>query len=64
MRDISAIVPDDVWLTSMAVAFAGDSSSGTTGQSGSTTSQSGQGAAAVTLDPVSTAVPALTVVIP
>jgi hypothetical protein len=47
MRDISAIVPDDVWLTSMAVAFSGDSNAGT-GQSGSTTSQSGQGAATVT----------------
>jgi hypothetical protein len=46
MRDISAIVPEDVWLTSMDAAFtttAGTSTSGT-----STTPQAGAAAAVVT----------------
>jgi hypothetical protein len=44
MRDISAIVPDDVWLTSMSVAFSGDqNASGTTG-----VTQAASGVAAVT----------------
>jgi hypothetical protein len=47
MRDISEIVPDDVWLTSMAVAFNG---SGTTagGGTSTTTQQPGTAAAAAT----------------
>jgi hypothetical protein len=46
MRDISAIVPDDVWLTSMAVNFSG---SGTTpGGTATTTQQAGSSAPAVT----------------
>jgi hypothetical protein len=46
MRDISAIVPDDVWLTSMAVTFNG---TGTTPAGGSsTTTQPGTAAATVT----------------
>ena len=49
MRDISAIVPDDVWLTSMAVAFTNT----TTGQAGATSTTpsptpSAGGAAAAT----------------
>jgi hypothetical protein len=48
MRDISAIVPDDVWLTSMAVAFnAGGAASGSTTATSAST-QSGGGAPAVT----------------
>jgi hypothetical protein len=47
MRDLSAIVPDDVWLTSMSVAFGGDAgASGTSPGSGST--QTGGGAATIT----------------
>lgn len=49
MRDISAIVPEDVWLTSMAVAFnstAGTSS--TTGTTTAATTQAGGAAPAVT----------------
>ena len=49
MRDISAIVPSDVWLTSMAVAFnsaAGTSS--TTGTTTAATTQAGGAAPAVT----------------
>ena len=46
MRDISAIVPDDVWLTSMAVTFNG---SGTTlPGTAATTQQPGTAAAAAT----------------
>jgi hypothetical protein len=46
MRDISAIVPDDVWLTSMTVNFSG---SGTTpGGTATTTQQSGSSAPTVT----------------
>jgi hypothetical protein len=49
MRDISAIMPEDVWLTSMAVAFnsaAGTSS--TTGTTTAATTQAGGAAPAVT----------------
>jgi hypothetical protein len=45
MRDISAIVPEDVWLTSMEVTFSG---SGTTGGGTSTTPPGGTAAATVT----------------
>src|SRR5215213_5884792 len=44
MRDISAIVPDDVWLTSMAVAFNG-ATTGTTPASGGTAATAQQSAA-------------------
>src|ERR687890_779001 len=51
MRDISAIVPDDVWLTSMGVTFSG-SGTGTT---------PGSGRAATTAQPAgSAAAPAVT----
>jgi hypothetical protein len=43
LRDISAIVPDDVWLTSMAVAFSGDKNTG-----GATTTPGGGAATTVT----------------
>jgi Tfp pilus assembly protein PilN len=46
MRDISAIVPEDVWLTSMAAAFNTTASTTSTGTS--TTPQAGATAAAVT----------------
>jgi hypothetical protein len=46
MRDISAIVPDDVWLTSMSVTFSDASGSGK--GTGSTSSQAGGAAATVT----------------
>jgi hypothetical protein len=49
MRDISAIVPEDVWLTSMAVAVnspAGTSS--TTGTTTAATTQAGGATPAVT----------------
>ena len=45
MRDISAIVPDDVWLTSMAVAFT---DTATTSQAGTGTAASTGGAAPAT----------------
>lgn len=45
MRDISAIVPDDVWLTSMSVAFSDANASGSAASS--TTTPAG-GAAATT----------------
>jgi hypothetical protein len=50
MRDISAIVPDDVWLTSMAVAFTNASTgqTGTTTTTPSPTPSAGGGAAATT----------------
>ena len=52
MRDISAIVPDDVWLTSMAVAFtdAANASQAGTGTAASTgnTATNGGGATAAT----------------
>jgi hypothetical protein len=51
MRDISAIVPDDIWLTSMAVAFSGAGNASTTAGTNtntSTTNQPGGAAAATT----------------
>ena len=51
MRDISAIVPEDVWLTSMAVAVngpAGTSSTTGTGTSTAAATQAGGAAPAVT----------------
>jgi Tfp pilus assembly protein PilN len=50
MRDVSAIVPDDVWLTSMAVTFSG---SGTTTPAGGGTAAPAQqaGTAAATVTP-------------
>jgi hypothetical protein len=45
MRDISAIVPSDVWLTSMDVAFSNAGNAATTGTA---TPQAGGAAAAVT----------------
>jgi hypothetical protein len=49
MRDISAIVPEDVWLTSMAVAINGAAgTSSTTGTSTAATTQAGSAAPAVT----------------
>jgi hypothetical protein len=55
MRDISAIVPDDVWLTSMAVAFtdaatASQAGTGTAASTGgaATTGSNGGGAPAAT----------------
>ncbi len=47
MRDISAIVPDDVWLTSMAVAFNDTASASATGD-GPPPAPAGGGAAATT----------------
>lgn len=47
MRDISAIVPEDVWLTSMAVAFNEAGTAATTGGA-STPAPTGGGAAATT----------------
>lgn len=47
MRDISAIVPEDVWLTSMAVAFNEAGTAATTGGA-STPAPTGGGAAAST----------------
>ena len=47
MRDISAIVPDDVWLTSMSVAFSGDANASGSAASSTTTTPAG-GAAATT----------------
>jgi hypothetical protein len=49
MRDISAIVPDDVWLTSMAVTFSG--SEATTAPGGTATTAQQQGAAAPAVTP-------------
>jgi hypothetical protein len=46
MRDISAIVPDDVWLTSMAAAFSGTTSESAAGTGAAT--PPGGAAAAVT----------------
>jgi hypothetical protein len=46
MRDISAIVPDDVWLTSMSVAFSGDANA--SGSAASSTTTPAGGAAATT----------------
>ena len=47
MRDISAIVPDDVWLTSMAVAFNTPGTASATGAA-SSTAPAGEAAAAAT----------------
>jgi hypothetical protein len=46
MRDISAIVPDDVWLTSMAVTFSGSGTGTTPGSGGKATTAQQTGAAA------------------
>jgi hypothetical protein len=46
MRDISAIVPEDVWLTSMAAAFSGTGTTSIT--AGTTTGTPAGGAAAAT----------------
>jgi hypothetical protein len=51
MRDISAIVPDDVWLTSMAVAFNTTGSASTTGGAGATTPAGGAAAASTAGSP-------------
>jgi hypothetical protein len=51
MRDISAIVPDDVWLTSMAVAFNNAGSASTTGGAGATTPAGGAAAASTAGSP-------------
>jgi hypothetical protein len=48
MRDISAIVPDDVWLTSMAVTFNGSGTTPAGGGTSTTTQQPGTAAAAAT----------------
>ena len=48
MRDISAIVPDDVWLTSMTVNFNGAGTTPAAGGTPATTQQSGSSGAAVT----------------
>jgi hypothetical protein len=48
MRDVSAIVPDDVWLTSMAVTFSG---SGTTPAGGTAAPAQQAGTAAATVTP-------------
>jgi len=47
MRDISAIVPDDVWLTSMTVAFSGAEGGAASGGT-STTTPAGTAATAAT----------------
>src|SRR5919107_6385423 len=46
MRDISAIVPDDVWLTSMGVTFSGSGTGTTSGSGGTATAAQQSGAAA------------------
>jgi hypothetical protein len=46
LRDISAIVPNDVWLTSMAVAFSSSGSAAAAAGGGSTTPAAGAVAAA------------------
>jgi hypothetical protein len=51
MRDLSAIVPDDIWLTSMSVTGAGDanaSGSGTGAGAGSTSTQAAGAGATIT----------------
>jgi hypothetical protein len=48
MRDISAIVPDDVWLTSMAVAFTNAANAPQAGTATTAPSTNGGGAAATT----------------
>jgi Tfp pilus assembly protein PilN len=49
MRDISAIVPEDVWLTSMAVAVNGPA--GTSSTTGTSTAATTQGGAAPAVTP-------------
>jgi hypothetical protein len=51
MRDISAIVPDDVWLTSMSVAFGGTGNASGTGGTGGTATATPAGGAAATTTP-------------
>ena len=46
MRDISAIVPDDVWLTAMSATFSGSGTGTTSGSGGSATTAQQTGAAA------------------
>jgi Tfp pilus assembly protein PilN len=46
MRDISAIVPDDVWLTSMAVVFSGQASTSGAAAGASQTTGAAAGTAA------------------
>jgi len=48
MRDISAIVPDDVWLTSMGVAFNGSGTTQAGGGTSTTAQPAGAAAPAVT----------------
>jgi hypothetical protein len=48
MRDISAIVPDDVWLTSMAVAFSETGNASGTGGTATAAATPAGGAAATT----------------
>ena len=48
MRDISAIVPDDVWLTSMAVTFSGSGTTPAGGATATTAQQTGATTPAVT----------------
>ena len=48
MRDISAIVPDDVWLTSMGVAFNGSGTTQAGGGTSTTAQPTGAAAPAVT----------------
>jgi hypothetical protein len=48
MRDISAIVPDDVWLTSMGVAFNGSGTTQAGGRTSTTAQPTGAAAPAVT----------------
>jgi hypothetical protein len=48
MRDISAIVPDDVWLTSMATAFTASSNGSGTGGASTATPAPAGGASATT----------------
>jgi hypothetical protein len=48
MRDISAIVPDDVWLTSMAVAFTNAANTPQAGTATTAPSTNGGGAPATT----------------
>ena len=50
MRDISAIVPDDVWLTSMGAAFS-DAGAGTTPAGGKTATAQQAGAAGQAVTP-------------
>jgi hypothetical protein len=51
MHDISTIVPDDVWLTSMSVAFSDDSKASGGGGSSSSTQPSGASGASAPVTP-------------